>query len=121
MEFQVELCLRQLYTATKTQFTHTHIHVCVCVAETIAREKERITFFLSLNRRNLDIFKKRFLVLRKRTSGKERLKIKERNLMKHDMKMIRGGEMKFTTQIKDLALHKKNTCTTKLDGGAVRI
>ena len=107
-----------VYTHTHT---HTHTHVCVCVAETFAREKERITFFLFLNRRNLDNFKKCFLVLRKRTRGKERLKIKERNLMKYDLRMIRGGEMKFTTQVKGLALYKENTYTTKLDGGAVSI
>ena len=39
--------------------------------------------------------------------------------MKHDLRMIKGGEMKFTTQVKGLVLHKKNTHTTKLDGGAV--
>ena len=67
----------------------------------------------------MNIFKKWFLVLRKRVRGKGRLKIKEGNLMKHDLRMIKGGEMKFTTQVKGLVLHKKNTQTTKLDGGAV--
>ena len=27
--------------------------------------------------------------------------------MKHDLRMIRGGEMKFTTQVKGLALYKR--------------